>query len=494
MSSLLFLPVAGPIFVAGVLLTCPTHRNLHRILGLGATVIMLGVAGALLHATWDGSVLVERAGGWPPGVAIGFAADPFAALMFAVAALVVLACLAAAAATGDDHHPFFVPLVLVLSAGAYGAFLTTDLFNFFVLVEVMLAPSYVLFNLNHGRMSGSSDRLLSSAQVYIATNLFASTVLLAGVGLLYGVTGGVQLGQLAGAARDSPLVAIAGAVVLLALATKSAVAPLHDWLPRTYPEAPPVVTALFSGLLTKVGLYAVVRVFAVVFEGDSAYHWLLGFTAMISMLLGVLGAVGEHTMRRVLSFHMVSQIGYVLLGLALFTAASLSAAIFYLVQYILVKTALFLCAAAVHVDYRTDRLDQLGGLAARRPILALAFAGAALSLAGLPPFSGFWAKFLVMRAAAQSDEWFALALAVVVSLFTLTSMLKMWSAAFWGNVPVAQPRIDLSNHCGSTLPALTLAALSLLLGLVAQPLLTLTDTAAAGLLDTSGYVRAVTGR
>nr|WP_091089864.1 monovalent cation/H+ antiporter subunit D family protein [Micromonospora nigra] len=487
MALVLLLPVAGPLLAAGVLLAAPRRPVLHRVAASTVTIAVLVTGGVLLAATRGGAVPVLRAGGWPPVVAISLAADPLSALLVTVAALVVLGCLVSAAATGEDRQPYLLPLALVLSAGAYGAFLTTDLFNLFVLIEVMLVPSYVLLGLAGG------TRRTSAGRVYVATNLLGSTILLAGVGLVYGVTGVVGLGDLAGAARDDPMVAAAGGVVLVALAIKSAFVPLHDWLPRTYPAASPVVVALFSGLLTKVGLYAVIRIFAVVYDGDPTYHVLLGAVALTSMVVGVLGAVGENSMRRILSFHMVSQIGYVLLGLALFTAASLAAAVYYLAQYIVVKAALFLCAAAVRASRGSDRLDGPGGLYVARPMLALAFAWAALSLAGLPPYSGFLAKFVLLRAATEAGQWLAVTVAVLVSLITLLSMLKIWSALFAGDPPEAPTSAEWTGQRLVVAP-LVLAGLSLVAGLVAQPLLDVADAAAAGLLDPDGYVRAVTGR
>ncbi|GAB3862047.1 Na+/H+ antiporter subunit D [Micromonospora andamanensis] len=487
MSGLLLIPVVGPLLVAGVLLALPGRIRLHRI-GAFATMVVVLVAGlVLLVRTSDGAVPVLRVGGWPGPIAISLAADALSALLVTVTAVVVLCCLVSAVGSGDDSRPYFLPLVLVLTAGGSGAFLTTDLFNLFVLIEVMLVPSYVLLSLTGGAGRGGAGR------VYVATNLLGSTLLLAGVALVYGTTGTVGLGELAGAARDEPTVAVACGVVLLALGVKSALVPLHDWLPRTYPVVSPVVVALFSGLLTKVGLYAVIRIYAVVYGGDPGYRWLLGAVALLSMVVGVLGAVGADSMRRILTFHMVSQIGYVLLGLALFTAAGLAAAVYYLAQYILVKAALFLCAAAVRAGRGTDRLDGSGGLAGQRPALALAFAGAALSLAGLPPFSGFVAKFLLLRATAETGAWLAMAVAVLVSLLTLLSMLKIWSALFTGAPPASS---SVAKRIGPTLvgPPLALAGLSLAAGLAAQPLLLVADTASAGLRDPAGYVRAVTGR
>ncbi|MFV2101475.1 proton-conducting transporter membrane subunit [Micromonospora sp. LOL_024] len=484
MNDLLLIPVAGPLLVAGVLLALPGRMLLHRIAASVTTAGVLTVGVVLVVATSDGAVPVLRVGGWPEPVAISLAADALSALLVTVTAVVVLCCLVAAVGSGDDRRPYFLPLVLVLSAGASGAFLTTDLFNLFVLIEVMLVPSYVLLSLTGGAGRGGA------ARVYVATNLLASTLLLAGVALVYGTTGVVGLGDLAGLARDDPAVAVAAAVVLLALAVKSALVPLHDWLPRTYPVASPVVVALFSGMLTKVGLYAVIRIYAVVYGGDPAYHWLLGAVALLSMVVGVLGAVGEKTMRRILAFHMVSQIGYVLLGLALFTAAGLAAAVYYLAQYVLVKAALLLCAAAVCAGRGNDRLDDSGHLSWQRPALGLAFGGAALSLAGLPPFSGFVAKFVLLRATAEAGAWLAMAVAVLVSLVTLLSMVKIWSAVFAGDPPAVEKRIGLPL-VGAPL---ALVGLSLAAGLAAEPLLVVADTAAAGLRDPSHYVRAVTER
>ncbi|MDG4796547.1 proton-conducting transporter membrane subunit [Micromonospora sp. WMMD1082] len=487
MNGLLLVPVVGPLLVAGVLLALPGRTPVHRAAAFVTMAVVLVTGGALLVDTGGGGVPVLRVGGWPAPVAIGLAADALSALLVTVTALVVLCCLVSAAGSGDDRRPYFLPLVLVLSAGASGAFLTTDLFNLFVLIEVMLVPSYVLLSLAGGAGRGGAGR------VYVATNLLASTLLLAGVALVYATTGVVGLGDLAGAARDEPGVAVAVGVVLLALGVKSALVPLHDWLPRVYPVASPVVVALFSGLLTKVGLYAVIRIYAVVYGGDPAYHWLLGAVALLSMVVGVLGAVGENSMRRILTFHMVSQIGYVLLGLALFTAAGLAAAVYYLAQYILVKAALFLCAAAVRAGRGTDQLDGSGGLAGQRPALAVAIAGAALSLAGLPPFSGFLAKFLLLRAAAETGAWLAMTVAVLVSLVTLLSMLKIWSALFAGDPPASS---GVAKRIGPSLVGapLALAGLSLAAGVAAPPLLAVADTAAAGLRDPAGYVRAVTGR
>ncbi|WFE29406.1 monovalent cation/H+ antiporter subunit D family protein [Solwaraspora sp. WMMD791] len=523
----LVLPIVLPLVVAGLLTALPGRAALHRAGWLATSAAVVVDGAVLLASTRDGDVIAERIGGWPAGIAISLAADTLSALLIVTVAVVQLACGVFAAGSGDDRRPFFVPLVLITSAGAYGAFLTADLFNLFVMVEVMLVPSYVLLTTGGGR------ERITAGRVYVTVNLLASTIFLAGVGLVYAVAGTVDLGELAGAgATGSGELVVAGAVVLLALAVKAAVVPLHGWLPRSYPYAPPTVTVLFSGILTKVGVYAILRIVAVVYDGAVQYQWLIGIAAVVTMVIGVLGALGEHTMRTVLAFHMVSQIGYLLIGLALFSPAALTAAIFFLVQYILVKAALFLSAGAVTVGYGTDRLDRLGGLAAVHRLLALAYIGAALSLAGMPPFSGFLAKFLLLRAAAADGDYLIFTVAVVVSLGTLISMIKIWDLVFWGEPPsgpagpagvtrapnsagsAARPEpgapvgvrapVDVGEQVGvrpparigpaMTVPALALAVATLLLGPAAAPLLDLAAEAAAGLIDPQAYVEAVTGR
>jgi multicomponent Na+:H+ antiporter subunit D len=480
-------PVAVPLLAAGLLIAAPHRRWLHRASAVAATVVVVMVSVVLIVDTMDNHVPTLNVGGWPAGFAIVFAADTFSALMLCVSSVLVLLGLAIAAGTGDDDSRFFKPLVLVMSTGVYGALLTADLFNLFVFIEVMLAPSYALLT-----MAGGRERIAAS-KIYVTVNLLASTIFLAGVALLYAVAGTVNLGELDGSAT-STAAALAAVVVLLALTTKAAVVPFHGWLPRSYPHAPPSVTVLFSGLLTKVGVYAIIRTYAVLFDGTPRFRWVIMVAALLTMVVGVLGAVGETSVRGILSFHMVSQIGYIMLGLGLFTATGLAAAIFFMLQYVLVKAALFGCTAAVEMARGTGQLAKLGGLARQDPLLAATFMLAALSLAGVPPLSGFVAKLSLVTAAAAVGDYPAVAIAVAVSLLTLLSMLKIWSSAFWGE-PAEHPATPQNGRANKrealVLPAFALALPSLLLGVGAQPLLAAADSAAAGLLNPSAYVQAV---
>ncbi|MGE5291108.1 MAG: proton-conducting transporter membrane subunit [Micromonosporaceae bacterium] len=487
--AVLSLPVAVPLLAAALLIAAPRRRWLHLATGAGVNAGVLMLGGVLLAGTMNGTVVTQRIGGWPPGFAITLAADAFSALILMVSALLVLASLTYAALAGEGG-PLFTPLALILSAGVYGAYLTADLFNLFVFIEVMLAPSYALLTMTGGARA-------AAGRVYVTASLLASTVFLAGVGLVYSVTGTVNLGELAGAARHSTAVALACGVVLLALAAKAAVVPLHGWLPRTYPDAPAAVMVLFSGLLTKVGVYAIIRIYAVVYAGALQYRWVIMVAALVTMAGGVLGAIGQQRVRDILAFDMVSQIGYILLGLALFSTAGLTAGIFYLVQYVLVQAALLVCAGAMETTDGGGRLARPAGLAHRDPLVAATFLVAGFSLAGLPPLSGFVAKLALIRAAIAGASYLAAAIAIAVSFLTLAAMLRIWSGVFAGKAattarPAGRPHARAAVRAALIAPGLALAAASIVLGTWAQPLFTAATASAAGLHDTAAYARAVT--
>lgn len=486
MSALLPLIFAVPL-LAAVLVALTGSRAVGRVLGL-AVPGAVSVAGvALAVRTSGGEVVVAQVGGWPGGVAIPFVADLLSALMLVVSGVLVVASMTFAFTTGEDRSRWFVPLTLVMTAGIYGAYLTADLFNLFVMVEMALLPSYVLMT------RGATPVRLRAARLYLVVNLTASTLFLAGLGAVYGTTGTVNVASLAGRG-GVPIVAVAVAIILIALSIKAAVVPVHTWLPATYPYASPAVAALFSGLLTKVAMYALIRVLSVVFEPGPTVTLVVVAVTGASMVVGVLGALGEGSIRGVLSFHMVSQTGYILVGLVLAGPVGMAAVVFYLVQYTIVKTSLFLTGGAVEQQRGTGRIGQLGGIAREHRMVAVAFLFAALSLTGLPPFSGFWAKLGVLDAAVDAGNYLVFVLALLVSVGTMVSMLKVGSGVFWGTTPADAPHPPTPWRAGLVMPGLVLAGLSLVIGLYPGPLLELAATAGAGLSDPRTYVEAVLAR
>jgi multicomponent Na+:H+ antiporter subunit D len=510
---LLPLLVAVPLLVGGLVAAARGTSLVARSLLIGTLAALVVAAAVLVVLTADGEVLGHGVGGWPAGIAIPFVADTFTALMLLGTSVVTLVCVVFATGGGVGARPLFPALVLVLIAGVNGALLTADLFNLFVFVEVMLLPSYGLLVLAR-RGRGTDDSVVGS-RIYVTVNLFVSTVFLAGVALVYGTAGTVNLAELAGAGRESGWTAAALGICLFALSMKAGAMPAYGWLTRSYPTTAPAVTAMFSALHTKVAIYAIYRVYAVAFDGDSRYLWIILAIVSVTMVLGVLGAVGAGSMRAILAFNMVRGTGFILLGVALFGVAGLSAGMYYLMHHMVVTASLFLAVGAVELRYGTGRLGSVTGVARREPLLAATFAIGALSLAGLPPFSGFVAKLGIVLAAIDAGAIAAIVVVLVVSLLTLLSVVRIWNGVFApdseppGEPPTEDPAAPAGAGSGVltaapaqapavprigarlTTPALVLALLSLAMGVGAEGLLALTTVAAEGLVDPSAYVEAV---
>lgn len=492
MSLLLPLFVAVPLLASGLLVLVRAPRPVRRATLL-ATCAASAIAGfALLGVTVHRDVIVHRLGGWDASLAIPFAADTLSALMVALTSFTTLVTVLFAARVRVADEPYFCPLVLAVVAGVNGALLTADLFNLFVFIEIMLVPSYALIVLAHRGMGRRMQ--VTATRIYVTVNLLTSSVFLMGVALIYASLGTVNLGALAGRAFETPASTVGSCLLLLALAVKAAVVPMHGWLSRTYPFMSPTVSALFSGLHTKVAVYAIFRIYAVLFGADHRLQTVALVVFCVSMAIGVLGAVGEKNARAILSFHMVSQIGYILMGFALLTPAGVAAGLFYLVHNVIAKASLFLSTAAVEMTYGPHDLGAVRGLARREPVTAVVFFVAAMSLAGLPPFSGFVAKFAVIAASFEAGQGVVGAVALGVSLFTLLSMLKIWGGMFLGEDPLEDVEDAPRIHRGLIVPAGILAAASVALGLGAEPLLQLCLDAARDLLDPSAYAAGVMGR
>lgn len=514
-ASMLPLFVAVPLVVAGALTILGRRPRVQAVAMFAVLGSALAGAVALVVAFRDGGAWADAVGLWPFGIAIPFAADMFTALMLTFTLFVTIVSVVFAMASGRAASPFFAPLLLVMVAGVSGALLTADLFNMFVFIEVMLLPAYGLFVL---AAPGSAPlRQIAGARLYVTVNLLTSTIFLTGVGFVYGTAGTVNLAELAGVAAEDDTVAIAMAICIFALSIKAAAVPVHGWYVRAYPATSPAMTALFSALHAKVAIYAIYRLYAVVFDGEERFLWIGVAVVIAGMVIGGLGALGEKDSRTILAFSTVSQIGYILLGVALFTGAGLAAGIFYLLHHIVVKTSLFLSAGAIEERYGTATIGHVWGITKREPWIAAAFFVAALSLAGIPPFSGFVAKLSLIIAAIDAGQILAVVAMLVVSLITLIAMLRIWNGVFWGrppdqvlrtheekDLPVAgstpgdgtalvldtgtKPRIGVALAA----PAIVLAVLTIALGLGAELLLGLSATAADGLVDTSAYIEAVT--
>ena len=450
------------------------------------------VAGIWLFATTaQHGTIAHSVGLFTGGVAIPFAADALSAVMIVAASIVAFASNWFALVVGETRARFYPALTLMLLGGVYGALLTADLFNLFVFIEVMLLPSYGLIT-----MTGSWSRL-AGGRMFVLVNLLTSTVLLIGVSIVYGVIGTVNLAALAGAAKGNGPLTVAMGLVVLALSVKSGLFPVHTWLPRTYPGTSAAVMGLFSGLHTKVAVYALYRIYVVVFDLDQRWAWTIIIFCVVSMLVGSFAGLAEHAMRRIIAYQMVTGMPYIVVMLA-FSAddptRAVAAGIVYMVHHMITVGSLVLTAGAIEETYGTDLLSRLDGLARRDPLVAAVFAMGAFSIVGFPPFSGLWGKVRVVTEIARAGDWHAwlvIAVIIVASFGALLSMIRLWREVFWGgNVQLPD---GLYVPLTKLAPGAALIVVSVGMFIAGGALIDAAMTAASGLLDVSGYQHAILG-
>jgi multicomponent Na+:H+ antiporter subunit D len=499
-------PVLLPLLGAALSLFAGRWPAAQRVLGLGVVTAVVVVAAELLRRADGGGPLAVQAGGFAAPAGITLVADRLAALALLTSAAVTLVVLVYAVGQGvaeqrEVNAPsVFHPTYLTLVAGIALAFLSGDLFTLFVGFEVMLSSSYVLITL------GATAERVRAGMTYTVVSLTASLLLLSSIGLVYAVTGTVNLADLSVQTAQVPagLRTFLSVMLLVVLGTKAAMVPLHLWLPDSYPTAPAPVTAVFAALLTKVGVYAVVRTQTLLFPREGTWDLLL-VLAGATMVVGILGALVQDDVNRLLSFALVSHIGYMLLGLGLSSTLGLAGTVYYLVHHITVQAGLFLVVGLVERERGTSSLSRLGGLVATAPLLSAMFLLPALSLAGVPPFAGFVGKLVLLQAAVETGGVLALTLAVAVlvaSLLTLAAVARLWARAYWG--PVAPPvpdqdvsdRVQVATH--QPAPAMQVAAgAAVVIGLVVAgasgPLGNVSQRAAIDLLARTPYQQAVLG-
>jgi len=491
--ALVVLPVLVPLATAVACLALGPWRAAQRAASVAGALAHLAVAAALLARVDGTGIQVMQMGAWPAPFGISLVADLLAAIMVLLAGITGVAVAVYSLGSIDaarERHGFH-PLFHVLLMGVSMAFLTGDLFNLYVAFEVMLMASFVLLAL------GGERAQLEGAVKYVTLNLLSSAVFLAAVGVLYGVAGTLNLADLALAVERGTapgLVTTLACLFLVAFGIKAAVFPLFFWLPASYHTPPVAVSAIFAGLLTKVGVYALLRAFTLVFTAEIGFtHSLILVVAALTMATGVLGAVSQYEVRRLLAFHSVSQVGYMLLGLGLLTPLGLAGSVLFLVHHGLVKSSLFLIGGAARQLGGSYDVRRLGGLWRSHPGLALLFLLQAFSLAGIPPLSGFWAKLVLVKAALDEGEWVVTGVALAVSLLTLFSMVKIWSETYWKDAPPDAPAGPTRLPALVVGPIAALVLLTLALGLGAGPVFELASRAAAQLADPSQYIRAVLG-
>ena len=490
-ANLAALPVIFPIVTALVCLLAPRPALWRRALATLAFAGLLAHAVGVVAHNLDHGPLILRVGGWLAPYGIVLYADTLAGIMLALSSFTALACalFGFAETPVRDENPLRVPLLLFLLAGINLSFVTGDLFNLFVAFEVMLLSSYGLMTLEVGAKESRQ------ALPYLTLNLVGSALFLAVTGYAYGLFGTLNFAEIV--VRSDALVGdfrltLLAVLMLLVFGLKAGLFPLYQWLPGSYPSMPAPIAAFYAGMLTKVGVYVLIRVFGTVLPPElTQLHSLIAWTAGLTMVVGVLGAVGQARVQTILSYHIVSQIGFMALAIGLHSAFAFTAAIFYITHHIVVKAALFLVGGSVARLNGTDELARTGGLWRAAPWLGVGFVLQAMSLAGLPPLSGFWGKFMIIQEGFTQGEWALVALSLVASILTLMSMLKIWLGAFWKSEPEERRVVTCGRSRAMSAVVVGMAAVSLCIGLGAEKFVRIAKHAALETLDRPGYVARV---
>lgn len=499
---LVILPVIIPL-IAGAFAVMMRRLVYHQhLIGLGGVLALVVVNVMLLAHVLANGPLSMTMGNWLPPFGISFAADTLSALMALVGSLIgLLAAIYALDDIGMRGRRFgFFPLLMIMLAGVNGAFLTGDIFNLYVWLEVLLISSFGLLILGGERMQ------IDGAVKYAFLNLIATTLFLVATGLLYGLTGTLNLADLGrilpGHAADD-LLAVVALLYLVALGMKGAVFPLFFWLPASYHTPRFVVSALFAGLLTKVAIYALFRIFTLVFaEAPEAVYQIMLWAAIATMVIGAAGALAQNELRRMLGYMVIGGIGSIVLGLALGSPNGIAGGIFYMTHSMIVMTALYLLAGALAQLTGSESFAKAGGVYGASPLLAGMFLVLGFAVAGLPPFSGFWPKVVLVRESLDQGLGWAAGAVLLNGFLTVLAVSKVWRSVFLRGGPEGTPDgvVAMEPEAGAAAvrpvvigPILVLGLAATVIGLVPTLVMPLALEASQSLLDPAAYVEAVLG-
>lgn len=494
-------PILIPFITAIACVIFWGQIKLQRWISVAGSIVALVFTLVLFSQVNTQGIQTVAIGGWTAPFGIVLVADLLGSIMVVVTAFMGLMVAIYSLDDIDEvlevngYHALFHFMLL----GVSGSFLTGDLFNLFVWFEIMLISSFVLLSMGGGRAP------VEGGVKYVIMNLISSAVFLGATGLVFGVAGTVNMADLGSRlpqlAAENPIVVTSIAMLyVVSFGMKAAFFPMFGWLPASYHTPPTAISTIFGALLTKVGVYALIRAFTLVFaapEIRSLAQVVLLVFAALTMVTGVFGAVAQYDFRRLLSFHIISQIGYLILGLGIFTAASLAGTIYFMVHVILAKSALFLVSGIVGKMTGTYDLKKLGGFYHNNMPLSMLFFIPAMALAGIPPLSGFWAKFAIVKAGLEAEQYIYVAVGLFVSVWTLYSMTKIWTYVFMRKRPEALKgnvaELDSTAFWIRWAPTIAVGALTVVMGVWAGPLYEVAVAAADQIMDPSIYITAVLG-
>ncbi|EFU39780.1 NADH/Ubiquinone/plastoquinone (complex I) [Paenibacillus vortex V453] len=491
MNNVIVLPLLIPLVTAVILIFCSKYVRAQRLISAISVVMNVLVALFIVNQVNHEGIQTLHMGGWLPPYGIVFVADMLAALLVLTTLIVAAGCLFYAfRSIGEEREKhYFYPFFQFLLAGVIGSFLTGDLFNLFVCFEVMLIASYALIVL------GGTKRQLRETLKYMLINIISSTLFVAAVAYLYGTVGTLNMAHLSqrvAEVHQDGVLSVIGILFLIVFALKAGLF-LFFWLPGSYSAPPAAVTALFGALLTKVGLYAIIRTFTLIFYHDiGGIHAIIGWMAAATMILGSLGAVAYKDLGRILNYNIIISVGFIAFGVAVASSDSLNGAVFYLMHDMIAKALLFILGGIIIASGGTNKLSEMGGLMKRHPLVGWMFFIAALALVGIPPLSGFLGKVLIIRGGLSEGHYWLSGLALASSLAVLYSLIKVFMGAFWGDVPGSRDtQQPVRIHRTAYAAVIGLSVMVIVLGVGSEWIYSYTSQAGAVLSDPSLYINAV---
>ena len=498
---LVIYPLLLQMFLAIVLMFSWSRISWQKTISIVGSLLNLGVAIWLFTTVWRYGTQTVQAGNWAPPFGITFAVDTFSAtlvLLTACAGLAVSSFSSGSVIPARLKFGFF-PIFHFLLLGLNGAFITGDLFNLYVWFEIIIITSFVLLTI------GGEKAQLEGAVKYFTLNVLASIVFLTAIAVLYGLTGSLNMADLAGkvaVVENRTLVQVNALLFLVGFGIKAAVFPLYFWLPASYHTPPSAVSSIFGGLLTKVGVYALIRVFTLIFDIDILLQNVLLAIAVLTLFSGAIGAVVQNNIRKVFSYLVICHIGYMIAGLGMMTKVALTGAIFYLIHDIIVKTNLFMVSGVIYKIKATHSMRKLGDFYANYPKMSLLFAIPMFSLVGIPPLSGFWPKLSLIGAGWETGNYLIIAAIIFASFITLVVIVKLWGEVFWKtgekiqkprNFPYFQ-KLTSIKKTQMIAPIIFLSIVTLYIGFGAENIQRLSSRIAFELLDNREYINAVLQR
>lgn len=490
MSNLLLFPIIIPLIFATILMLFPKNIKMQRAVALIGTVATIASSAFLLAKVYNDGVQAVTLGSWPAPFGISMVSDLFSALLVATTSLIVLFVVLYSFPTIGikREHSYYYPAVLFLMTGVNGAFTTGDIFNLFVFVEVLLMASYML--ISHG---GERQQLRESIK-YLLVNIISSALFVAAVALLYSVTGTLNMADLAvkiPQIEDTGLLTVIAVLFLVVFGFKAAIFPLYFWLPGSY-QAPPIpILALFGALLTKVGVYAIMRTYTLFFTMNIGFtHELLAIIAILTILAGCVGALAYFDVKKIIIYNIIIAVGVILFGVSQMNEAGVTGSILYLIHDMLIKSALFFLVGIVAVIFGTSNLRKMGGLMKTYPLLGWTYLVAAFGLAGIPPLSGFPGKLLIVQGGFEGPQFWGSIVILATSLIVLLSAVRIFIYAFWGE-PVETKPLKKSAYHAMLIPSIVLVAITVVFGVGAELFMPFINDAAEVLLNPSLYIEAV---